>query len=149
MHSLEGWRQTIANFFYNLEWALTAPVLLLLGIVLVRIVFRRRWVAVLLLPTLFGILGGATSPENPVVGSAYEFLLCLLMIAVLVRFGLLALVVAWTFASWILFLVTTDPSAWYFGRSAATILTLAAIACYGFYTSLGGQRLFRDRVLDD
>jgi hypothetical protein len=70
------------------------------------------------------------------------------MIAVLVRFGLLALVVAWTFASWVLVLVTIDPSAWYFGRSAATILTLAAIACYGFYTSLGGQRLFRDRVLD-
>ena len=68
--------------------------------------------------------------------------------AVLVRLGLLALVSLRAFSVWGQLLVTTDSSTWYFGQSAATILALAAIACYAFYISLGGRQLFRDRVLD-
>jgi hypothetical protein len=36
---------------------------------------------------------------------------------------------------------TTDPSAWFFGRSCFGFLILAAIAGYAFYISLGGRKL--------
>jgi serine/threonine-protein kinase len=146
--SLEGWSETVAAFLDILTKQLWLSVALLLGLVLLRIVLRRLWAAVLLVTVIVGIVGGAVSPESPVLGAAWFVLICLVAIAVLVRLGLLALVSLRAFSVWGTLLVTSDPSAWYFGQSAATILALAAIACYAFYTSLGGQPLFRDRVLD-
>ena len=68
----------------------------------------------------------------------------------LIRFGLLALVVD---SSSIFFLgsfpLTTQGSAWYAGISLAGILLMAAMAFYGFYTSLGGRPVFGGAVLEE
>ena len=42
-----------------------------------------------------------------------------------------------------------DPSSPYFGTSIFGTLVLAALVGYAFYTSLAGQPLFRDAILDD
>jgi serine/threonine-protein kinase len=146
--SLEGWPETVGAFSSGLTNALLLSVFLLLGVVLLRIVLRRLWAAVLLLILMFGTVGGAQDPESPVLGAVLLALFSLVMITVLVRLGLLALGSALAFNTWGKLVVTTDPSAWYFGRTLAIVLVLAAIACWAFYTSLGGQRLFTDRVLD-
>jgi hypothetical protein len=45
--------------------------------------------------------------------------------------------------------LTTQTSSWYAGISLAGILLMAAMALYGFYTSLGGRPLFGGAVLEE
>jgi hypothetical protein len=45
--------------------------------------------------------------------------------------------------------ITSDLSTWYGGTAIFTLLVLIALAAYGFYTSLGGQTLFRPGVLSE
>ena len=47
------------------------------------------------------------------------------------------------------FPLTTQWSAWYAGISLTGILLMAALAFYGFYTSLGGQPVFGGAVLEE
>jgi hypothetical protein len=47
------------------------------------------------------------------------------------------------------FPLTTHGSAWYSGISLAGILLIAAMAFYGFYTSLGGRPVFGGAVLEE
>ena len=47
------------------------------------------------------------------------------------------------------FPLTTQGSAWYAGISLAGILLMAAMAFYGFYTSLGGRPVFGGAVLEE
>ena len=66
------------------------------------------------------------------------------------RLGLLWLVVTWVFASLpTSFPLTTQSSAWYAGISLTGILLMAAMAFYGFYTSLGDRPVFGGAVLEE
>jgi hypothetical protein len=47
------------------------------------------------------------------------------------------------------FPLTTQMSSWYAGISLAGILFMAAMALYGFYTSLGGRPVFGGAVLEE
>jgi len=70
-------------------------------------------------------------------------------ITLLFRLGILA-VAATTFSSSLLMNlpITLDASSWYFGRSLFGILLLAAVAVYGFVTSLGGKRFLPDLAVE-
>jgi hypothetical protein len=46
-------------------------------------------------------------------------------------------------------LITTDFSAWYAGSSLFTLLAVLALAGYAFYTSLGGQKVFKGKLLEE
>jgi hypothetical protein len=85
-------------------------------------------------------------------GSAFEridgALLQLMLFAVLLRFGFLALLVALTFNYLIyIYPVTLDVSAWYFPSGLFGIAVLVAILVYGFRAAMGGQRLFGPGLL--
>jgi len=41
---------------------------------------------------------------------------------------------------------TTDFSAWYVGTTALALLSVVALAAWGFYHSLGGQPVWRMEV---
>lgn len=67
------------------------------------------------------------------------------LVAVLVaRYGLLVLAVG-TFVYEILdgLQMTFNPSAWYFGNGMIGLAAVTAIAIWAFYTSTGGQRLWK------
>ena len=73
-----------------------------------------------------------------------------LTVFLFLRFGLLAVVASYFFTNILgSFPLTTQMSAWYSGLSIAGILLMAAMAFYGFYTSLGGRPMFGGGVLDE
>jgi hypothetical protein len=86
--------------------------------------------------------------ENAPVEWAFGVLRALILLAVLLRGGLLALTVSllFLFAS-IEVPLTLDAGAWYASRTLPVVIPLLAIAVYGFYTSLGGKPMFG--ALDD
>jgi len=73
-----------------------------------------------------------------------------LAVFLLIRFGLLAFVASLFFNNLLSnFPLTTQISSWYAGLSLAGILLIAAMAFYGFYTSLGGRPVFGGVVLEE
>lgn len=73
-----------------------------------------------------------------------------LMLLLLMRFGLVALTLAF-FVNMMLNTnpITFDASAWYSGYGFAALAVLAAIVLYAFRTSLGGRPLLASSHLDD
>ncbi len=76
------------------------------------------------------------------------FLLITLLIPLLTRYGVLACLMAVTFSTWQAFPLTVDPSSWFFPPSVVTMALFAALAVYGFVVSLGGQKVFKDSILE-
>ncbi len=81
--------------------------------------------------------------------AAYAVICVAAALAVLYRFGLLAMsfmAVPWTFLRAVP--VTLDASAWYFGRSLFALLLIVALALCGFFISLGGKRWLPEITVD-
>ena len=116
---------------------------------LLRALLRKEWaaaVAWVLLPTVLVAAGSRFDP----VASVDTLSFFGLAVFVMIRFGLLALVAnALVYNILQNFPLTTQVSAWYAGISLAGILLIAALAFYGFYTSLGGRPVFGGAVLEE
>jgi hypothetical protein len=127
---------------------LVIPLAMLFVLVLLRALLRKEWAAAAAFVLLFTFLSAALSQFAPVVlviGLIYWGLLVFLLI----RFGLLAFAAHGLFVSLLSFPLTTQGSAWYAGISLAGILLMAAMAFYGFYTSLGGRPAFGGATLKE
>jgi hypothetical protein len=144
-----GARAIISDISLSLGPVLVIPLALLFVLVLLRALLRKGWVAAAAFVLLFTFITAASSQFAPVVlvtGLIYWGLLVFL----LVRFGLLAWLADGIFQGLLRsFPLTTQGSAWYAGISLAGILLMAAMAFYGFYTSLGGRPVFGGAVLEE
>jgi hypothetical protein len=109
---------------------------------LIRLVLRKEWLAVvvsLLLISLLALWG----EDHPVLSTASSLIVWGTALAVLIRFGLFALVVTLcTNAILRGYLLTTHLSAWYAEPTFFVFFVFLAIAIFGFYTSTAGKPLF-------
>jgi hypothetical protein len=110
-------------------------------IVLVRLIVRKTWIAVLILslPTNTLVPGGGAPLgwETPFVMAVP-----LIALAVFLRVGLLAHVAMIYTDVLVRVPMTLDPDAWFFGHSLATLVILATLAVSAFVVSLGGRPAF-------
>jgi serine/threonine protein kinase len=116
---------------------------------LLSILLRKEWLANVLLGLCVTVLW--TLPgEYPAIDVAVAAVTSAILVFVLRRYGLLSLMATIVFYILLTGLpYTTNLSAWY-ATNALIILGLGgALAVYGFYTSLAGQRLFRGGFLQD
>jgi hypothetical protein len=126
--------------------------LLLLFFFLLRTMFRRTWltaavfILVLTLGGFFVSIGfGTLGLFDWVTLPLYSALL----VFVLMRFGLLALIVAFSVAGTLgNFPLTADFSTWYAGSSLFAIANVLALTGYGLYAALAGRPLFKAAFLD-
>jgi hypothetical protein len=143
-----GTRAALASALSLPVWSFYWGIGSLFLLFLLRVLLRREWLAavlfVLLLTAFFGL-----SSDSPLTwifsalegGTAYF---------ILVRFGLLASTVQYTFAFVLeLFPVTPQLSAWYSGIGIAGVILLLGFAAYAFHTSLGGRPMFQAKLLED
>jgi hypothetical protein len=116
-----------------------------------RIVLKRIWL-VLLLSTLLILpiaMNGTSAGEQLALELVVSVSGILLVFAVLLRFGLLALgVMFYTFLSMEIFPLTTDVSRPYAGASIVLLLGIASLSMFGFYASRGDEPLFGRVLLD-
>jgi serine/threonine protein kinase len=114
---------------------------------LLRTVTKRFWLAVLLFGVLNVLLNGGQ--ENVVAETIGAFVLAAITTIVLIRFGLLGLITAYTVQNFLQGLpVALDPSRWYFARGLVPVLLVLALALYAFRTSLGSRPLFPSLAQD-
>jgi serine/threonine-protein kinase len=120
-------------------------------IAFLKMLLRRTWVVVavsvvLILPIA---MSGTFAGEQLALELGISLGGIALVLSVLLRFGLLALVVTfYTFLTMELFPLTIDFSRPYAGAAMIVILSIAAVAAYGFYASRGDEPLFGRAILD-
>jgi len=147
LKGLSGVRQTAGNLILLAVWQVVLALVGLFALFLLRLLARRDWLAVILL-----VLVSVT--VNYSTGSWLVLVMLILqsgLIAVaMTRYGLVAVAVA-SFANLALrnFPVTLNFSAWYAGLGLAPLIAVLALAVFAFYTSLGGQKVFRGSLLED
>ena len=122
-----------------------AVFLLLLFVLILR---RERFAVVvlwLLITVILTLVAEATWMTIPFTG-----LWAFLMVYSLVRFGLLALVSGLFFSHLVVFYpITIDLTAWFAVDFTIALVIAIALAAYGFYISLGGQKLLPGTLLED
>jgi hypothetical protein len=138
-----------------MQWNLVGSVFegfgLLFYLLLLYIIFRRQWLAILvMLGTLFFVDAAAFPLSGPPLLLIASILSALTIVIAVARFGLLAGIVARLFYSlYGMSPLTTDFSVWYATSTVFVIVVSLALVIYGFYISLGSQSVFSDRLLRD
>jgi serine/threonine-protein kinase len=141
-------RHLIGGTLGALAFGISQVLFLCFVLVLLRILLRRQWLAATVF-FLFGTFTLATGAGNPYVNLLYAAALSGIVTFTLIRFGLLAAVVAQFLSSLLLdFPLTFDFSAWYAVNSLFGLAIVAALAIYGFYVSLAGRSIFREELLE-
>jgi hypothetical protein len=140
VQTLLGGHYLASVWLWQLIRALLFPLLFFSLMFLLRILTRRQWLSTSLFVLLYvtSVLPAISDP----------------LVAVLFRgpmlFGFLTVAVA-TFVNGILYgsPITTDFSAWYTGNGLLALFAVMALAIYAFYTSLGGQKVFAGKLLEE
>jgi hypothetical protein len=139
----------VADVSYQLILGLFLWLASLFVLFLLRALLRNEWAAGVAWVLVVTALTAASSRFDP-VAIVGILIFSSLSVFVMLRFGLLALVAnVVVFNILQNFPLTTQWSAWYSGIGLAGILLIAALALYGFYTSLGGRPAFGGAVLEE
>ncbi len=141
-----GARAIIADLCSSLLFALIFFLAFLFVLVVLRALLKKEWAYTIVVLLIAAAIAGQRDPAIIVVTAIWIGWVVFL----LTRFGLLAGVAnRIMYGILIAFPLTTEGSAWYAGISLAGILLMAALAFYGFYTSLGGRAMFGRAVLEE
>ncbi len=144
-----GGRYLIAIFLSSLIVAIVLTLSLFFLMFLLRVVTRRQWLAAGIF-VLFWVALVVLGSNSPMIALVFAGLSFAAVVINLLRFGLVALAISILVSS--LFSrvpITTDFSAWYAGTALFTLLAVLALALYAFHTSLGGQKVFEGKLLED
>jgi serine/threonine-protein kinase len=139
--------QVYFRLFVNQFSAVLFAMVFLFVLTLLRMALRRDWLALVAWAVFAAAPIGA---EDPTLGWIAGTARALLLLFVLTRGGLLPLATALFFMFVLIEVpITLDVTAWYASRCLPVVAVLAALAIYGFYTSLGGKPLFGTGLLDE
>ena len=145
---LEGTRAALFMWLGNIVGAIVGVVMFFFLLVFLRVLVRNRWLAAALFVMLFAIPKILAS-DHRLIDSPIWIIIYLIAAIAVVRFGLIVLATA-VFTANVLLNVpyTLDFSEWYAPASICMVLSIVALAVYGFHTALAGQRLFKDELFD-
>jgi hypothetical protein len=145
---IEGARAALAMWLGNIVGAIFGVLLFFFILVLFRVLLRNRWIAAVLFVTVFAMPKILTT-HHPLIDSPVWILIYVIAAVAVVRFGLIVLAVAVFTANLLLNLpFTMDFSAWYAPASTCVVLSILALAVWGFRTALAGQPLFKEDLFE-
>jgi hypothetical protein len=87
--------------------------------------------------------------HSPSVGWVLVVVGQILFLGVLVRYGVLAMILANFTMNTLWFPMTTDPSRDYFASGLLALGSVVGPAVYGVYHAVGGWRLFKEGLFGD
>ncbi len=116
------------------------------------LILRRRWLGA---AAAWGLLLAFSLSQDiasgiPIIAMTFALVFPTLMVLMTARFGVLATIATFlTYHLVVFYPITTEFSAWYAGDFLLCAGVLIALAVYGFYTSLAGQKIFQGKLLKD
>jgi hypothetical protein len=143
-----GARAIIASTSNNVIFSVLISFFFLFVLFFLRALLRKQWLAAVAFVLFTSIFFTNSASPNVLV---QNLIFAVAIMFLLIRLGFLAMVAQVVFEFCLLdgFPLTTQGSAWYAGISVAGILLMAAMAFYGFHTSLGGRPVFGNAVLEE
>ncbi|MBC7910289.1 MAG: serine/threonine protein kinase [Pyrinomonadaceae bacterium] len=148
---LQSLKHLLANFLMMPGGGILLAFVPLLLLVLLVAIFRKRWLAMAVLWTVyFSFFGLSFASGGHWTAWLWAGSIATLMVVCVSRFGLLAMFSFQVFFYLTFFnALTANVSSWYFGNTIFAGVVLLGLAIYGFYTSLAGQKIFEAKFLKD
>jgi serine/threonine-protein kinase len=148
-YPLRGMRYTVGGGIGQITGALGISFVVFFLLFLLLLLTRRLWAGsgiVLLILVVALVTDSSASMIVAIVGTFFLVVFVTLML----RFGLLFGAI-YLFASQIIGVnyLTLNVSAWHGGSAIFAYVVLLALGGYGFYTSLGGQKVFAGKLLEE
>jgi hypothetical protein len=143
LNSLPGWPQQLGTVLYTVGIAIYYGVGWMVAMVFTYTVFRKTWLVAIVF-VFFGAVSqlvgsSATLISQLLSGAVFSGVIA----ALLLGYGFLPATVAFFVYSILVRMpLRMDIPGWLARASVLTLIIVAAIALYGFYTSLGGRPIF-------
>ncbi len=145
--TMEGMRGALATVFYQLTQSLSTALLIFFVFFLLRLVFRKSWLAAIVMSLLFCI--PSLGAQNPLIDALFTAPFFIAYIYILHRFGLVALAALY-FTDQLAdtMPITTPLNAWYAEGGVIAVVAILLFSLYGFHMSRAGKPLFGKSLLD-
>ena len=145
--TLNGIHITVGDILLNVVIFLVWSLAVFFLFFVVRLVLRKEWLAVAVTlalaaaPSLFG--------EHPIQGVVEDLLIYGIALMLLLRFGLLALVIAFCMNNVLsAYPLTGHLTEWYAQPTIVTFTVIAVLAIFGFYRATAGKSRLGNISLD-
>lgn len=139
---LLGGRAALGGWLAHIALSITGTLQFFFILLALKIVLRKEWLAAIAFVALFALPRGLTSTYMPIELPA-QILIYAIAVLIVVRFGLIPLACAIFTVDMVSSLpFSSDLSTWYMATSITAILSVVALAGWGFYHSLGGTPLW-------
>ena len=147
LSALLGVRWTAAIILDAFQGSLFTTLFYFFILFIARVLFRKQWAAALALMVVVAVIN-SIGTSHPWVDWPVNLLYGAVIAAILLRYGLLALIVAHGIFQILLAIPRTlDLSSWYAALGWMPGVLAAAVAIYGFRKSLAGRPLLREDLL--
>jgi len=145
---LDGVRESIALGLVRIVGSIQSTLIFFFLVVLLRALVKNRWVAAAIFVLLFTV-PKVLGSDHPLIETPIWLVIYGIAAFAVVRFGLIVLAMAVLTVDVLLNVpITLDFSNWYTARSLCVVLGFVVIAAWGFYTSLAGQRLWKEDLFE-
>jgi len=145
---LQGFRESVAVGLANIVGSIRTTLIFFFLLVLLRVLVKNRWVAAVIFALLFTV-PKVLGSDHLLIETPVWLIVYAIAAFTVVRFGLIVLAMGVLTVDVLLNVpMTLDFSYWYAGRSLSVVLGFVLIAAWGFYTSLGGQRLWKEDLFE-
>lgn len=140
---LQGGRVALATWLRQWPQSIQTTMVFFLVFFGLKVVLRKEWIAAIVFIAIFAVPQGMSSTYKMVELPAMVLVYGIALLIV-IRFGLVPLACAiFTINLMANVPFSADFSAWYMTTSILALLSVLAIAGWGFYHSLGGQPLWK------
>lgn len=145
---LAGTRSTLSVWLMRIPGTVQATLGFFFLLFVLRVVLRKQWLASAGFAVVFTLMSTLGNPHMEIVMPT--MLVVYLIAAVVVwRFGLLPLATGIFVTDLAVNIpMPLDPSTWYFADTLFVLLSVVALAVWGFHTSLAGQSLWKSELFE-
>jgi len=141
--ALIGGREALGAWLQQWPQSIQTTLVFFLALFGLRVMLRKEWIAAIAFVAIFAVPRSLSSTYMAVEMPAWILVYAIAVLIVL-RFGLIPLACAiFTINLMVNVPISADFSAWYMPTSILALLSVVALAGWGFYHSLGGEPLWK------
>jgi serine/threonine protein kinase len=144
--ALMGGREALGSWLYQWPQSIQTTLVFFFLLFGLKVLLRKEWIAGIVLVAIFALPRGLSSTYMAVEIPA-QIVVYSIAVLIVLRFGFVPLACAvFTINLMANVPFSTDLSAWYMPSSILALLSVVALAGWGFYNSLGGEPLWRPEI---
>jgi serine/threonine-protein kinase len=139
----DGGRHALGAWLMQIVGAILGTLQFFFLLFALKLVLRKDWLAAIAFVAIFALPRGLTS-SHVSIELPTEVLVYAIAVLIVFRFGLIPLAVAiFTIDMTANLPWSADLSAWYMTNSLLALLSVVALAAWGFYHSIGGEMVWK------